>query len=171
LIGGAGRVMGADYTGVRSSVIWQTSVGGTFGPSVLSQHTHTTLPPATQMNRDPAKRITGIATGRYAGAFRVLLIVDDQGLVLADGEAPDRTQAEMLANGYMDGFEGSEEIPPELLAGLVVDSQILADLEFPAEISLVNRELLRFGALGGLRLAAQGYWVDHATAGNRHSIH
>src|SRR5262245_13135938 len=113
------------------------------------------------MNRDPSKRITRIATGRYAGMFRVLLILEDQGVVVADGEAADRGQAELLANGYMDGFEGSEGIPPELLATLVGDPQILADLEYPAELSTMNRELLRSGALGGLKLAAQGYWLDH----------
>ena len=123
------------------------------------------------MNRDPAKRITGFATGRYAGAYRVLLIVDDHGVVVADGEMPDRSQAELLANGYMDGLEGSEGIPPELLASLLVDAQMLADLEFPAEMSVVSRELLRHGALGGLRLAAQGYWVDHASADSRRTIH
>jgi len=125
-----------------------------------------------QTNRDPAKRITGIVTGRYAGAFRVLLIVDDHGVVVADGEAANRTQAELLANGYMDGFEASEGVPPELLAALLVDSQVLADLEFPAEMSAVNRELLRSGALGGLRLAAEGYWVNHsADAVRKSSLH
>ena len=116
------------------------------------------------MNRDPAKRITGIATGRYAGTFRVLLILDDHGVVVADGEAADRTQAELLANGYMDGFDGSEGVPPDLLAELVIDPKILVDLQYPAEMSAVNRELLRCGALGGLRLAAQGYWVDHTAS-------
>jgi hypothetical protein len=112
------------------------------------------------MGRDPAKKITGVATGRHEGEIRVVLLIDNGLPLIIESTGLSQDQAELLAGAYFEGLQASEGLTAETIHALLDDPEAVAALESPTELNSVNRELFRRGALGGLRLAAAGYWVD-----------
>ena len=112
-------------------------------------------------HRDPRKRITAFGVGIHQGNVCAVLVVNDaDALIIGSIGGLDHDQAELLCDGYIDGLRESSDIPAPMIDAFLADPDAMAALEVPLPLGPAERELFKQGAIGGLRLASAGYWMD-----------
>jgi hypothetical protein len=123
------------------------------------------------MERDPAKRITAFGIGVLNGEVRAVLLVNDADPLVVVSNGLNHDQAELLCDGYVDGLRESAGLPVDMIEAFLNDPIAIAALEVPLDRNPADRELFKQGAIGGLRLAAAGYWIDTGEAAEPRTIH
>ena len=123
------------------------------------------------MERDPAKRITAFGIGVQNGEVRAVLLVNDADRLVIASNGLNHEQAELLCDGYVDGLRESAELPAHMIDAFLNDPGAIESLEVPLDRSPADRELFKRGAIGGLRLAAAGYWIDTHDAAECRTLH
>lgn len=112
------------------------------------------------LNRDPAKRITAFGIGVHEGEVRAVLLVNDAATLVVISKGLTHWQAELLCDGYVDGLRESADLSCDLIDTFLDDHEAVEALEVPMDMSPADRAVFKRGALGGLRLASMGYWLD-----------
>src|SRR5262245_57222643 len=123
------------------------------------------------MHRDPKKRITDFGVGVHKGEVRAILLINHHAPLVIESRGLNQQQAELVVEGYVDGLRGSEQLPRRILITFLSDPTAMAALEVPLDISPADRELFKRGAIGGLGLAADGYWLDLGQMAPDRTIH
>jgi hypothetical protein len=123
------------------------------------------------MQRDPKKRITDVGIGIHQGEVKAILLVNHDAPLVIESRGLNPEQAELLLEGCVDGLRGSEQLPRRILTTFLSDPAAIAALEVPLDISPADRELFKRGAIGGLGLAADGYWLDVAEPAQGRTLH
>jgi hypothetical protein len=123
------------------------------------------------MKRDPSKKITAFCVGLHDGEVRPILLVNDIDRLVVASNGLSQEQAELLCDGYVDGLRESTELPVSLIAAFLDDAEAIAALEVPLDGDPAERELFKQGTIGGLRLAAAGYWIDVGEPVESRTIH
>ena len=119
------------------------------------------------INRDPDKRITAFGIAVHEGEVRPVLLVNDGARLVIASKGLSHEQAELLCDGYVDGLRESAELSVRLIDAFLEDPDAIASLDVPMDRSAADKELFKQGAIGGLRLATAGYWLDvHDDAGS-----
>ena len=121
--------------------------------------------------RDPDKRITAFGIAIHQGEVRPVLLVNGGGKLVIASEGLNHEQAELLCDGYVDGLRESADLPMRLIDAFLDDPEAIAALEVPLDSSVADKELFKQGAIGGLRLATAGYWLDVEETTVSHTIH
>ena len=120
---------------------------------------------------DSHKRITGFGCVPHVeGGFKVALIINDEDTLTVESESLSDDQAELFADGYVDGLRASETLTADQIESFVDDPAAIAAMDVPPDVAAADRELFTRGAVGGLKLGAEGYWldVDETPAGPTH---
>ncbi len=112
------------------------------------------------MNRDPAKRITAFGIGVHKGEVRAVLVVNDAQTLVVASNCLTHSQAELLCDGCVDGLRECADLPSHLIDAFLDDQNAVEHLEVPRDMSAEDQAVFKQGALGGLRLASMGYWLD-----------
>jgi hypothetical protein len=112
------------------------------------------------MQRDPRKRVTAFGIGIHRGEVRAVLVLNDSDALIVGSNGMTHHQAEALCDGYVGGLRESANIPEPMILAFLDEAEALARLEVPIDVSPADRELFKQGAIGGLRLATDGYWID-----------
>ena len=117
------------------------------------------------IHRDPDKRITAFGIAVHDGEVRPVLLVNDGIKLVIATKGLNHEQAELLCDGYVDGLRESADLPARLIDAFLDDPEAIEALEVPLETSAAAKDLFKQGAIGGLRLATAGYWLDVNDAG------
>ena len=123
------------------------------------------------MERDPDKRITAFGIGVHGGEVRAVLLVNDADPLVVVSNGLNHDQAELLCDGYVDALRESAGLPADMIDAVLNDPEAFAAPQVPLDKSPADRELFKQGAIGGLRLAAAGYWIDTGNAAEGRTIH
>ena len=112
------------------------------------------------IDRDPAKRINAFGIAVHEGEVRAVLLINNRASLIIESNGLNHAQAELLCDGYVDGLRESADLPARMIEALLDDPDAIEALEVPLDGSPGDRELFKRGAIGGLRLATAGYWID-----------
>src|SRR5262245_46887499 len=121
--------------------------------------------------RDPNKRITAFGIAVHEGEVRPVLLVNDGAKLVIASKGLTHEQAELLCDGYVDGLRESAELSVRLIDAFLEDPDAIESLEVPLDRGAADKELFKQGAIGGLRLATAGYWLDVNEAAAGITIH
>ena len=112
------------------------------------------------INRDPAKRITAFGIAIHEGEVRAVLLINHRISLVIASKGLNHEQAELLCDGYVDGLRESADLTSTMIDAFLDDADAIESLEVPLDGSPADKELFKQGAIGGLRLATAGYWLD-----------
>jgi hypothetical protein len=96
-------------------------------------------------------------------------VVNDADALVVAGNGLTHSQAELLCDGYVNGLLESADLPSHLIDAFLEDQEAVERLKVPDDMSPADRAVFKRGALGGLRLASMGYWLD--VDESAHTIH
>ncbi|HZM44853.1 MAG TPA: hypothetical protein VFC14_08485 [Burkholderiales bacterium] len=123
------------------------------------------------MGRDPAKRITAFGIGIHRGEIRAVLLINDRDRLVVPSVGLNHEEAELLCDGFVDALRESTDLDASMIDAFLDDPEAIEALAVPLDASPAKRELFKQGAIGGLRLAADGYWLDVYDASEPRTIH
>src|SRR5262249_26203909 len=109
--------------------------------------------------------------GIHKGEIKAILLVNHDAPLVIESRGLSSQQAELVLEGCVDGLKGSERLPRRILITFLSDPTAIAALEVPLDISDADRELFKRGAIGGLGLGADGYWLDVAEPAKGRTLH
>jgi len=112
------------------------------------------------MARDPRKRITGVGVGMHRGKFHLILLLSEDDRLIIASNGLNEEQARLVCDGFVDGLRESSGLTEDMLTTFLEDPRAIAALQIPGDMSLAERELFKRGALGGMSVAAAGFWLD-----------
>ena len=112
------------------------------------------------IDRDPSKRITAFGIAIHEGEVRAVLLINNRASLVIESKGLTHEQAELLCDGYVDGLRESADLSARMIDALLDAPDVIAALDVPLDGSPADKELFKQGAIGGLRLATAGYWID-----------
>ena len=113
------------------------------------------------MERDPNTRITvGVGIGKHAAEVRPVLLVNGDDPLVIESTGLNELEAALLVDGYVDGLCAGEAMTQEMISSFLNDPPAIAGMDIAVGLSAAHQKLRERGVLGGLRLAAEGYWFD-----------
>ena len=121
------------------------------------------------MRRDPSKEITAVGIGTHRGKVRPVLLVNGSEPLIVEHDGLTEAEAVVVIDGYVDGLRSGGGLKRDVIEAFLRDPLAVTVLETPFAMSISDVRLFRLGALGGLSLAAQGYWM--ATDSSARTIH
>ena len=121
--------------------------------------------------RDPSKQITAVAIDIRRGKVRPVLFVNGDTPLIIEHDGLTEAQAVLVIDGYVDGLRSGSDLDEELIEAFLEDPRAVHRLETPFAMSASDVDLFKLGALGGLSLAARGYWMDTTQTGAERTLH
>src|SRR5262245_18409438 len=112
------------------------------------------------MFRDPRKRVTEITIDRHEAEVRVVLTCNSDESLVVGSKGLDEPKALLLADGYAEGLRACQRVKEDIVRAFLKDPKEQIAFDTPADLTPDDRQLFERGAMGGLKLGAQGYWTD-----------
>ena len=103
--------------------------------------------------------------------MRPVLLVNGGAPLIVEHEGLTEAQAVLVIDGYVDGLRNGGDLSQAVIQALLRDPLAVTGMEAPCAMSTSDLRLFKLGALGGLSLAAHGYWMDKAEVGEARTIH
>jgi hypothetical protein len=119
-------------------------------------------------DRDPAKRITAIGTSKLDDGSRVILKLGDDSLIVGtDPLSP--PDADLFCEGCVDGLRSGEHFSPEEICAVLNQGfeVTIMEVPLPADFTTRDRAFFNRGIAEGLKLAADGHWLDSRLSDRR----